>query len=376
MTALTEAFDALIAGSVENDFDDNYDFRRYGPLKPRKASAWSKLTGMLAAHTGIGSNQADRETARARAWLNENLSNFEWFYDRLHESASRRLLIQLLAYRALGHRRIKLPLNTPEYWTQLDALDAMTTGAESIDIGLLDFKLSRMKTEKIGYPMELFMRPSGIMAQIILQQYRCTNTDGVIEVGVGDTVIDAGGCWGDTALYFAYKTGANGKVYSFEFLTENLAIFRRNMAINPDYAQTVELIDKPLWSVSGVDLMIEGNGPGTRVVTSSLDPRAKRIKTLSIDDLIEQQNLQRLDFIKMDIEGAEMEALAGAKKSIQRFRPKLAISVYHRLQDLWEVPKWLDALDLGYDLYLRHFTIHQEETVLFARARSPSDKSA
>lgn len=93
-----------------------------------------------------------------------------------------------------------------------------------------------------------------------------------------------------------------------------------------------------------------------------------KIRTLSIDGLVEREQLKRLDFIKMDIEGAELAALKGAEQSIRRFRPKLAISVYHQLQDFWEIPQWIDSLGLGYRFHLRHFTIHQEETVLFAQA--------
>ena len=70
----------------------------------------------------------------------------------------------------------------------------------------------------------------------------------------------------------------------------------------------------------------------------------------------------------MDIEGAELEALKGATNTIQTFRPKLAISVYHRTRDFWEIPQWIDSLNLGYQFHLRHFTIHAGETVLFAIA--------
>jgi hypothetical protein len=45
--------------------------------------------------------------------------------------------------------------------------------------------------------------------------------------------------------------------------------------------------------------------------------------------------------------------------------PKLAITVYHDFKDFWEIPQFLDRLGLGYRFYLRHFTIHEEERVLF-----------
>ena len=54
---------------------------------------------------------------------------------------------------------------------------------------------------------------------------------------------------------------------------------------------------------------------------------------------------------------------------LRQFRPKLAITVYHDFKDFWEIPQFLDRLGLGYRFYLRHFTIHAEETVLFAVAK-------
>jgi hypothetical protein len=103
-------------------------------------------------------------------------------------------------------------------------------------------------------------------------------------------------------------------------------------------------------------------------VQQTKDRAAVKVRTLSIDDLVEREKLDHLDFIKMDIEGSELAALMGAEQSIRRFRPKLAICVYHRLRDFWEIPQWIDGLGLGYRFHLRHFTIHLEETVLFAEA--------
>lgn len=63
-----------------------------------------------------------------------------------------------------------------------------------------------------------------------------------------------------------------------------------------------------------------------------------------------------------------MDALRGAERTIRSDRPRLAICVYHSLQDFVRIPKWIASLGLGYRFYLDHFTIHAEETILFARA--------
>jgi hypothetical protein len=61
-------------------------------------------------------------------------------------------------------------------------------------------------------------------------------------------------------------------------------------------------------------------------------------------------------------------ALRGGERSIRRWKPKLAISLYHRPEDFFVIPLWLDALGLGYRFHLDHYSIHHEETVLYAVA--------
>ena len=75
---------------------------------------------------------------------------------------------------------------------------------------------------------------------------------------------------------------------------------------------------------------------------------------------------RRLTYIKMNIEGAEPDALRGGQKSIQKWLPRLAISVYHRPADLWQIPKQVLELNAGYELYLRQHDGGIIETVLYA----------
>jgi FkbM family methyltransferase len=76
------------------------------------------------------------------------------------------------------------------------------------------------------------------------------------------------------------------------------------------------------------------------------------------------------NFIKMDIEGAELEALAGAASTIRRARPNLAVSVYHRASHIVEIPRLIDSFGVRYDYYLRHYSEGYAETVLFAVPRA------
>ena len=71
----------------------------------------------------------------------------------------------------------------------------------------------------------------------------------------------------------------------------------------------------------------------------------------------------------MDIEGAELLALEGAIKTIIKFRPKLAIAIYHSMSDFVAIPYWILNLNLGYEIFIGHYTIHAEETICFAKPR-------
>lgn len=67
----------------------------------------------------------------------------------------------------------------------------------------------------------------------------------------------------------------------------------------------------------------------------------------------------------MDIEGAELDALKGAEKTIEQFRPKLAISLYHKREDLYEIPIWIKSIMPNYKMYLRHYANKQWDLVLY-----------
>jgi FkbM family methyltransferase len=77
-----------------------------------------------------------------------------------------------------------------------------------------------------------------------------------------------------------------------------------------------------------------------------------------------------INYIKMDIEGAEMDALQGSLEILNRHRPNLAISAYHKPDDLWQIGLWLDGLDLDYRFAIRQYGHQCFDTVLYAFARN------
>jgi FkbM family methyltransferase len=275
-------------------------------------------------------------------------------YGLLEDQLSRDLFVKLLAYRILGHRHVRLPLNNPEYWQLRGSLGKYVERRNTIPIPVLgSLDLCAVSG------MRLHTHVFGVLNVFLLEQYRCPRAD--VGVRPGDVVIDGGGCWGDTTLYFAQTAE---QVFCFECMPSNLTIIRENLGLNPAASSKIRVIEKAMWNRSGEKLVFRDYGPGSHRAS---DGSGVEVETETIDDLVAENSLGRVDFIKMDIESAEPEALIGAEQTIRKYRPQLAISIYHDVNHFALVPNWIADLNLGYRLYLDHFTIHQEETVLFAR---------
>ncbi len=354
---------ARVMRSLPNNYRDNFDHVRFGhepAAKPWFIIAKSALKRCFLPRASFDDSQPDSPT----------LAEINRLYDSLCDSASKELLVSLLAFRTLGHRKIRLPLSTPEYWKEIGRIEKLSEDSEKLDVNFMDWKLEKIDLEAFNFPLKLYGLAKNIFTQFILEQYCCKSGNDVIKAELGDTVIDAGGCWGDTALYFACETGTKGRVYSFEFIPSNLQIFSKNLEMNSAVRNRIKIVEKAMWSGSGTDFYYSDKGPASRVDLVAQHDSSGSVSSMSIDDFVDTHSIDQVDFIKMDIEGAELDALRGAESTIRKFSPKLAISVYHKFSHLVDIPRFIQDLDMGYEIYLRHFTIHHEETILFARLKA------
>jgi FkbM family methyltransferase len=101
-----------------------------------------------------------------------------------------------------------------------------------------------------------------------------------------------------------------------------------------------------------------GEGEAARIDHNGTDG----ITTVAIDDFLSGQNV---DFIKLDVEGAEAEVLRGAVSTIVKQKPVLTISCYHHPGDIWDLPRQIDQIEKNYEIYFRQHQYNSFDLVLY-----------
>lgn len=121
----------------------------------------------------------------------------------------------------------------------------------------------------------------------------------------------------------------------------------------------VEIIKGGVWSFDG-KLKFDSKGNASSFICGEGN---EIVKVRSIDSVLEGE---KATFVKMDVEGAELEALRGAENTIRKYKPKLAICIYHRKEDINTIPAIILKYNADYRLYIRHYSQWGSETVLYA----------
>lgn len=303
--------------------------------------------------------------------MNTFIQKYESDYNRLFEkidSSSKQIMVDLIAYKLLGSDKVKLSTNTKEIWEQLEKVKLLENATDTVQHQNIDhLKLTRFNLNSLGFDIDFYYLPNGVMIDFVSEQFAYKKNGAVIEAEKGDTVLECGACWGATALYFSDKVTNKGEVHSFEFIPENIRLYKMNLALNPKKTN-IQLVEQPVFSDSSKDIYFTDAGPSSVFSFEPFEGYEEKSRTIAIDDYVASKGLDKVDMITMDVEGAEQPALAGALETIKKFKPKLAISIYHSNDDFVQIPNWILDLNLGYKVYINHYTIYAHETVCFAIA--------
>ena len=145
------------------------------------------------------------------------------------------------------------------------------------------------------------------------------------------------------------------KCFAFEPDIDNFKKLKENVADYPN----VDLYQIGTYNCKDTLRFSDGNDTGSSIQNSG----ETIIEVDAIDNIVKDE---KVTYIKMDIEGAELDSLKGAQKTILRCRPKLAICVYHRIDDFLTIPDFILSMHSDYKLYLRNYKKAGVDTVLYA----------
>lgn len=172
-------------------------------------------------------------------------------------------------------------------------------------------------------------------------------------------IVDGGAYRGELLQSLKNNKLSLEKWYCFEPDEENFVLLQEQAGRNHLDDRQI-CVKKGLWNKSDRLYFKGGNSTGSRIVPYETPDF---VEVVSLDEYLGEH---KCNFIKMDIEGAELPALKGAMGIIKRERPILTICIYHSLQDFWKIPQFLINELENYKYYIRHHALVCNETVLYA----------
>ena len=176
-----------------------------------------------------------------------------------------------------------------------------------------------------------------------------------------EVFIDAGGFDGMSSVRFARWAKKFKHIYIFEPDEDNILKCQETLQKENIFSLTT-LVNKGCWS-KNTTLHFHSSGDILSYICEDEQEDSELVEVVGIDEILDGE---RATFVKMDIEGSELEALKGAEKAIKTWKPKLAVCAYHKPEDIITIPKLILEYNPEYKLYIRHYShLDLAETVLY-----------
>ena len=276
--------------------------------------------------------------------------NFNIFYDMLKEEYSKKLFEKIIRYRYM------LAFYPNSF---IDNKQKINLSIKYGSLNIFHWGLKRILFyfQKSKYPNEI---ENFLLFYIFgLKQYDVKN---IFEVKEDATIFDIGAWKGDTAYFFSKKCSNKARIYAFEpddYAFQILEKIKEKYKLNNVITKNILLsnAEKEIDFIS----MIENT------------PTIKK-NAITIDKFVEENNFEKIDYIKMDVEGAEKNILEGSIKTIKKFKPSLAIAIYHGgklfMEDFYDIPIFIkNVINEDYEYYIRTFSPWGGETILFCKPK-------
>lgn len=179
----------------------------------------------------------------------------------------------------------------------------------------------------------------------------------VFEPAEQEVYIDCGGFDGENVFDFCkWTNGSYKEIYVMEPMKDMCGVIQKRC--KEASIKNITILNNATWNTQEKIYFVEG-GAGSRE-----DKEGKLcVNGLDIDSIVKDK---KVTLIKMDIEGAELNALSGAKNTIKSHRPRLAVCIYHKVEDIYEIGAYLLELVPEYKFKIRHYASNMWETVLYA----------
>ena len=179
----------------------------------------------------------------------------------------------------------------------------------------------------------------------------------ILKLSENESFVDIGAFNGDTIKEFIVHCQSRfDNIFAFELDSINFKALQENIKLMLNHNK-IKIFNFGVWDC---ECDIAYNIGKTE---SSIGSGNGKGRLIPLDSVLKNE---KVTFIKMDIEGAEPQALRGAQDIIRTQKPKLAICIYHDFKHLWEIPLYIKELVPGYKIYLRHYTDLAYETVCYA----------
>ena len=276
--------------------------------------------------------------------------NFNIFYDMLKDNISKNFFKKAIIYRYML-------AFYPEAFGNIKNSMHLVFKYSIVNIFYWIFKRILFIIQRFKYPLEIEVFITFYIFG--LKQYDVKN---IFEVKNDAVVFDIGAFKGDTAYFFSKKCSNKARIYAFEPDENNYKIL---LKIKDKYKLNNVIASNILFS----NLETEIN-----FLSMDLNRPAVKMKSTTIDKFVEENNIEKINYIKMDVEGAEKNILEGAIKTIKKFKPSLAIAIYHGgklfMEDFYNIPIFIkNVINEDYEYYIKTFHPAGLETILFCKPK-------
>ncbi|MEI6167188.1 MAG: FkbM family methyltransferase [bacterium] len=198
-------------------------------------------------------------------------------------------------------------------------------------MSLMQTLFDKIPENRAKNAFRFWVAESLLVPQFLRQTCPLVGYEYLRKIQPSDVIVDAGAFTGDYTVYASRKVGPTGRVLAFEPDPRNLARLRANLRGEID---NVTIIEKGLWNSEG-ELTFragtEGFTSGAACISGAVAGQDLTVKVTRLDSELEKLGISKINVLKMDIEGAELEALKGCEQTLKNSQAYICIASYHIL---------------------------------------------